>query len=133
MAPYQWYCVSFTACDTAFGVIRAMQTRCNRVYSSDNLEGKIIAVQGPGAVGHNISNETLDRVKHKILCRTANNQLKEERHGELLEQKGIGSHPITLPRPVGPFMKRIGWASVWSITNEAGKRYLASIRTWSGS
>lgn len=93
MAPYQWYCVSFTACDTPFGVIRAMQARCNPVYRSDNLEGKIIAVQGPGAVGHNISNETLDRVKHKIICRTANNQLKEERHGELLEQKGIGYAP----------------------------------------
>ena len=39
---------------TAFGTIRAMQACCYRVYGSDSLEGKKVAVQGLGAVGHNV-------------------------------------------------------------------------------
>jgi len=129
---------------TAFGVIRAMQACCKRVYGSDNLEGKRVTVQGLGAVGHNvveqlhelgtklvvtdidpekieamvarydvdkvdpdaiydvecdifcpcalgavICDETLARLRCKIISGSANNQLKEERHGGLLEQKGM--------------------------------------------
>ena len=129
---------------TAFGVIRAMQACCKRVYGSDNLEGKKVAVQGLGAVGQNvveqlhelgaklvvtdidpekieamvarygvekvdpeaiydvecdifcpcalgavIRDETLNRLRCKAICGSANNQLKEERHGGLLEQKGM--------------------------------------------
>jgi leucine dehydrogenase len=39
---------------TAFGTIRAMQACCKRVYGSDSIEGKRVAVQGLGAVGHNV-------------------------------------------------------------------------------
>ena len=129
---------------TALGTIRSMQACCNRAYSSDSLVGKKIAVQGLGAVGHNvvgqlhelgakmivtdidphkvdvmvekygvdkvdpesiydvvcdifcpcalgaiINDDTLDRLKCKIICGSANNQLKEERHGDLLEKKGL--------------------------------------------
>jgi leucine dehydrogenase len=129
---------------TAFGTIRAMQACCNRIYGSDNLMGKRVAVQGLGAVGHNIvaqldalgaklvvtdidpskvetaavkykieavdpgaiydvacdifcpcalgkviNDDTLSRLKCKIICGSANNQLAEERHGELLEQNGL--------------------------------------------
>jgi leucine dehydrogenase len=129
---------------TAFGVIRAMQACCKRVYGSDNLEGKRVAVQGLGAVGQNvveqlhelgaklvvtdidpekieamvarygvekvdpetiydvecdifcpcalgavIRDETLNRLRCKAICGSANNQLKEEHHGGLLEQKGM--------------------------------------------
>jgi leucine dehydrogenase len=121
-----------------------MQACCNRVYGSDSLADKRIAVQGLGAVGHNvveqlqdagarmvvtdidaskvaamvsqygveqaepeaiydvdcdifcpcalgkvINDQTLERLKCKIICGSANNQLTEERHGELLEQKGM--------------------------------------------
>ncbi|UCH20888.1 MAG: Glu/Leu/Phe/Val dehydrogenase [Deltaproteobacteria bacterium] len=129
---------------TAFGTIRAIQACCMRVYGSESLEGKRVAVQGLGAVGHNIveqlhelgaklavtdidfskveamatkyrleilrpeaiydwdcdifcpcalgkviNDETLNRLKCKIICGSANNQLAEEGHGELLEKKGI--------------------------------------------
>jgi leucine dehydrogenase len=129
---------------TALGTLRAMQSCCNRVFGSDSLEDKRVAVQGLGAVGHNvveqlhaegarmvvtdidraksaamasrygveqvepetiydvdcnifcpcalgkvIDDETLNRLKCKIICGSANNQLAEERHGELLEQKGM--------------------------------------------
>ena len=125
---------------TALGTIRSMQACCNRAYSSDSLVGKRIAVQGLGAVGHNvvgqlhelgakmivtdidqhkvdvmvekygvdkvdpesiydvvcdifcpcalgaiINDDTLDRLKCKIICGSANNQLKEERNGYMLQ------------------------------------------------
>ena len=39
---------------TALGTLRAMQACCNRVFGSDSLEDKRVAVQGLGAVGHNV-------------------------------------------------------------------------------
>ena len=127
---------------TALGTLRAMQACCKRVFGSNSLKDKRVAVQGLGAVGHNvvkqleaegaqmivtdidpakvasmvtryaveqvtpetiydiecdifcpcalgkvINDQTLDRLKCKIICGSANNQLAEERHGELLEKK----------------------------------------------
>jgi leucine dehydrogenase len=129
---------------TALGTIRAMQACCNRVYGSDSLEGKQVAVQGLGAVGHNvveqlhelgarltvtdidpakvenmtarfeasavqveaiydvdcdifcpcalgkvINDDTLNRLKCKIICGSANNQLADERNGDHLEKLGL--------------------------------------------
>ncbi len=129
---------------TAFGVIRAMQACCKRVFGSEGLQGRTVAVQGLGAVGHNvierlhelgarilatdierkkidamvekygvkklapdeiydvdceifcpcalggiINDDTLARLKCKIVCGSANNQLTEERHGDVLEEKGM--------------------------------------------
>jgi len=129
---------------TAFGVVRAMQACCRKVYGSDSLEGKRVAVQGLGAVGHNIvgqlqehgarmivtdldpakvkalvaeygvepvptediidveceifcpcalgkviNGDTLDRLKCKIICGCANNQLAGEDHGKLIEDRGM--------------------------------------------
>ncbi len=129
---------------TAYGTIRAMQACCIRAYGSDSLEGKRVAVQGLGAVGHNvvaqlceigamltvtdidhakveamtarfeagavpveaiydadcdifcpcalgkvINDDTLSRLKCKIICGSANNQLAEERHGDRLEEMGL--------------------------------------------
>ena len=133
---------------TAFGTIRAMQACCSRVYGSDSIEGKRVAVQGLGAVGHSIvgqlhklgagievtdidrtkisamvaeygvvarepdeifdvecdifcpcalgkviNDETLDRLKCKIICGCANNQLAAERHGQMLEDRGLTYAP----------------------------------------
>jgi leucine dehydrogenase len=129
---------------TALGTIRAMQACCNRVYGSDSMEGKQVAVQGLGAVGRNvveqlhelgamlivtdidrakvesvtkrfktgavqveavydadcdifcpcalgkvINDDTLSRLKCKIICGSANNQLAEECHGDRLEKAGF--------------------------------------------
>lgn len=43
----------------------------------------------PCALGAIINDETIDRLRCKIIAGSANNQLKEDRHGDLLEQKGI--------------------------------------------
>jgi leucine dehydrogenase len=167
---------------TAFGTIRAMQACCNRVYGSTSLEGKMIAVQGLGAVGHNvveqlrklgarmvvtdidsekveamvsqhgvekveaagaiydvdcdifcpcalggmIHDETLERLKCKIICGCANNQLKEERHGKLLEEKGMVYAPDYITNAGGTIYDtdRLG---VGGVSHERGKEKVSRI------
>lgn len=129
---------------TAFGVFRGILAAVNEVFSSDDLNGKVVAVQGLGSVGYTvckhlheagaklyvtdirkesidravndfgaigvapdeiysvdcdifapcamgaiINDFTVDRLKCKIVAGSANNQLAEEKHGDMLEEKGI--------------------------------------------
>lgn len=46
-------------------------------------------IYAPCALGATINDETIDRIKCKIVAGAANNQLAEDRHGEILKQKGI--------------------------------------------
>ena len=39
---------------TAFGIFRGLQAAANEVYGSDDLSGKVVAVQGVGAVGYTL-------------------------------------------------------------------------------
>jgi leucine dehydrogenase len=166
---------------TAYGTIRAMQACCNRVYGSDSLEGKKVAVQGLGAVGHNvvqqlselgasmtvtdidgervhamysrytvekaladaiydvecdifcpcalggiINDETLSRLKCRIICGCANNQLREERHGDLLEKKGLVYAPDYITNAGGTIYDtdRLG---VGGVSHERGKEKVSRI------
>ncbi|MBW1730272.1 MAG: Glu/Leu/Phe/Val dehydrogenase [Deltaproteobacteria bacterium] len=166
---------------TAFGVIRAMQACCKRVYGQDSLEGKVVAVQGLGAVGHNIvgqlhdlgaklivsdidpkkvenmtarygvesispeniydvdcdifcpcalggilNDNTLDRLKCKIVCGAANNQLKEERHGELIEEKGMVYAPDYIANAGGTIFDTDRLES-GNVNNERGKEKVSRI------
>ena len=43
----------------------------------------------PCALGKVINDDTLSRLKCKIICGSANNQLAEERHGDQLEKMGF--------------------------------------------
>lgn len=129
---------------TALGVFRGIQAACNEVFGSDDLNGKVVAVQGVGAVGytlcehlHNagaqlivtdifkeniqravddfgasaldpdeiygadcdifapcamgaiINDFTVDKLKCRIVGGSANNQLAENKHGDMLEGRGI--------------------------------------------
>jgi len=129
---------------TAFGVFRGILAAVNEVYGSDDLTGKVVAVQGVGAVGYHlckylheagaklyvtdikkanieravndfgaiavapdeihkvecdiyapcamgavINDFTIDELKCKIVAGAANNQLAEEKHGDMLKEKGI--------------------------------------------
>lgn len=129
---------------TAFGVIQGMRACAKAVFGSDELKGKVIAIQGVGAVGSSLveqladlgahtvitdideskadvladkfgakrvdpegiydvecdifapcalggvlNDQTLPRLKCKIVCGAANNQMREERHGDLLKEKEI--------------------------------------------
>lgn len=51
-----------------------------------DVNGDIFA---PCALGAILNDQTIPRLKSKIVCGAANNQLQEDRHGEMLMQKGI--------------------------------------------
>lgn len=55
----------------------------NEIY---DLKADIYA---PCALGATINDNTMDRLKVKIVCGAANNQLAENRHGDMLKEKGI--------------------------------------------
>ncbi len=129
---------------TAFGVFRGISAATGDVYGSDDLKGKVIAVQGLGAVGYHICRHlheaearlivtdirkeriervvdemdatavapdeiyavecdiftpcamgavindfTVEQLKCRIVAGSANNQLAEERHGDMLMARGI--------------------------------------------
>jgi leucine dehydrogenase len=130
---------------TALGVFRGMEACATKTWGSRSLQGKIVAVQGVGAVGFELSklihthggkitftdineknidrmkeefpeakfvssdeifdvacdiyapcalgasinDNTIGRIKSKIVCGAANNQLAEDRHGQELKDKGI--------------------------------------------
>jgi leucine dehydrogenase len=128
---------------TAYGVYRAMQASLQRVFGSDNLAGRTVAVQGVGAVGFPLvarlleagakvfvtdiypdkvqqaveigaiavpsdriidqecdifapcalgavlNDDTIPRLKAKVVCGSANNQLLEPRHSAALADRGI--------------------------------------------
>ncbi len=129
---------------TAFGVFRGILAAANEVYGSDDLTGKVVAVQGLGAVGYHvckflhdagaklivtdikkerieqvvnemgatavapdeiysvecdifapcamgaiINDFTVEQLKCKIVAGSANNQLAEDKHGDMLKEKGI--------------------------------------------
>jgi leucine dehydrogenase len=46
-------------------------------------------IYAPCALGATINDETISRLKCKIVCGAANNQLKENRHGNQLMERGI--------------------------------------------
>lgn len=46
-------------------------------------------IYAPCALGATVNDETIDRLKCKIVAGAANNQLKEPRHGDILKQKNI--------------------------------------------
>ncbi|MDR7871014.1 MAG: Glu/Leu/Phe/Val dehydrogenase [Tissierellaceae bacterium] len=129
---------------TAFGVFRGILAAVNEVFGSDDLTGKVVAVQGLGSVGYSICKHlhdagaklyvtdirkesidrvvndmgatpvhpdeiysvdcdifvpcamgavindfTIDKLKCKIVAGSANNQLGDDKHGQMLKDKGI--------------------------------------------
>jgi leucine dehydrogenase len=166
---------------TAFGVIRAMQVCCRRVYGSDSVEGRAVTIQGLGAIGRNIveqlhelgakmvvtdierdrvdvvvkrygvdqiepeavydvdtdifcpcalggiiNHETLNRLKCKIICGGANNQLLEDQHGDLLGKKGIVYAPDYIANAGGTIYDtdRLG---VGGVSHERGREKVSRI------
>lgn len=55
----------------------------------DDIYDLDVDVYAPCALGATINDDTLARLKAKIIAGCANNQLAEPRHGELLREKGI--------------------------------------------
>ncbi len=46
-------------------------------------------IYAPCALGGTLNDITIPRIKAKVIAGSANNQLKEERHGKLLQERGI--------------------------------------------
>ncbi|MBC8589632.1 Glu/Leu/Phe/Val family dehydrogenase [Wansuia hejianensis] len=129
---------------TSYGVFRGILAAADEVYGSQDLNGKVVAVQGLGAVGYGvckhlheagaklyvtdirkesieravndfgatavdpdeiygvecdiftpcamgaiINDFTIEQLKCKIVAGSANNQLADEKHGDILMEKGI--------------------------------------------
>lgn len=60
-----------------------------KAVSAEEIYDLQVDIYSPCALGATINDETLKRLKCKIICGCANNQLKEERHGELVHKLGI--------------------------------------------
>ncbi len=60
-----------------------------RDVAPDDIYGVDADIFAPCALGAVINDDTIDRLQVDIVAGAANNQLAEERHGEMLEDKGI--------------------------------------------
>jgi leucine dehydrogenase len=59
------------------------------VIRPDQIYDAEADVFSPNALGGVINDQTISRLKVKVVAGAANNQLEKERHGDLLHQKGI--------------------------------------------
>jgi leucine dehydrogenase len=55
----------------------------------EDIHGVACDIFAPCALGAILNDKTIPQLKCKIVCGAANNQLKEERHGDILTEKGI--------------------------------------------
>ena len=166
---------------TAFGAVRALQACAVRVWASESLTGKKVAVQGlgnvgsslveqlhqlgaelivtdidpdkvraaverfkakgvepeaiydadcdvyaPAALGATVNDQTIGRLKCRIVCGPANNQLQDWTHGDLLEKKGIVYAPDYIVNAGGTIYDtdRLG---VGGVSHERGKAKVSRI------
>jgi leucine dehydrogenase len=70
-------------------VDRAVQEFGAESVAPDKIYDVDCDIFAPCALGGIINDETIERLNCKVVAGSANNQLKEERHGDMLEQKGI--------------------------------------------
>ncbi len=60
------------------------------IYKGDNLYAETADIYAPCALGATINDTTIDQLNVKVIAGAANNQLaNEEKHGTLLQNKGI--------------------------------------------
>jgi leucine dehydrogenase len=80
----------------------------------------------PCALGGIINDETIPRLKCKIVCGSANNQLREDKHGDLLTERGILYGPDYIVNAGGTIYDtdRLG---VGGVSYERGRAKVARI------
>lgn len=59
------------------------------VYTGNDVYAEAMDIYSPCALGATINDGTVNRLKAKIIAGSANNQLAEDRHGAILQKKGI--------------------------------------------
>ncbi|MBC3767787.1 Glu/Leu/Phe/Val dehydrogenase dimerization domain-containing protein [Neptunicella marina] len=70
-------------------VAKAEQEFGAKVVAADEIHAVECDVFAPCAMGASINDSTIDAIKAKVVAGAANNQLAEEKHGEMLRAKGI--------------------------------------------
>ena len=70
-------------------VHRAVQNFGAQAVGPDEIYDVDCDIYSPCALGGTINDDTIDRLKAKVIAGSANNQLLESRHGEILFEKGI--------------------------------------------
>jgi leucine dehydrogenase len=61
-----------------------------KIFSGDDLYSADVDIYAPCALGATVNDDTINRIKAKVIAGAANNQLAvEEVHGKILQQKGI--------------------------------------------
>ncbi len=64
------------------------------IYSDLDIYGLDVDIYAPCALGATINDNTIDRLKAKVIAGAANNQLQDEiKHGRILREKGIAYAP----------------------------------------
>jgi leucine dehydrogenase len=63
------------------------------VVAPDDVFDADCDVFSPNALGNVLNDETISRLRCKLVCGGANNQLGDDRHGELLHRRGIAYAP----------------------------------------
>lgn len=59
------------------------------IYTGNDLYSEPMDIYAPCALGATINDQTIGKLKAKIIAGAANNQLAEDRHGKMLQDMGI--------------------------------------------
>jgi leucine dehydrogenase len=85
----------------------------SKYVSANEIFTTACDVYAPCALGASVNDETIPQLKCKIVAGAANNQLKEDRHGQILKEKGVIYAPDYLINAGGLMNVSIefeGWA-----------------------
>ena len=85
-------------------------------------------IYGPYALGAVINDRTLPELNCKIVCGSANNQLAEERHGDLLHERGILYAPDYIANAGGTIFDTDRIAQKGGFNRERAWRNVSRIR-----
>jgi leucine dehydrogenase len=97
-----------------------------RAAAPEEIYGLACDVFSPCALGAVINDETLKKFKCKIICGCANNQLKEERHGDLVQKMGILYAPDYIANGGGTIYDT-DRLEVGNVSHERGKEKVSRI------
>lgn len=86
--------VKLVVCDINTGKVRKVVEEFGvRVVLPEEIYNQDVEIYSPCALGATINDETLKKLRCKIICGCANNQLKEERDADPLQKMGIPYAP----------------------------------------
>ena len=97
-----------------------------RSVPPEEIYGLDVEIYSPCALGATINDETIKKLKCRIICGCANNQLKEERHGDLVQKMGILYAPDYITNSGGTIYDT-DRLSVGGVNLERGKEKVSRI------